>query len=143
MNLIITPSTSLASIQAKFNKMFPYLKLEFYQPIEIKGNKNENRYLYHKSTRLFEIIDLKGIKVLNISEFSTINAIKELFSSQLKLEINIFRKSRNGWLNTEKTNEWSLKRQNLVGEEISTSFQISPFVFSESTYGHKKSEFIF
>lgn len=48
----------------------------------------------------------------------TVNELEQLFKTKFGLNIQIFRKSGNSWLETTVTDNWTLEKQNEEGEEL-------------------------
>ena len=110
MKLQIKDDMTVSELQAEFNAMFPFLKLEVRVGLA-KGNTN--KYLLLKQCR----------RQHNDGEF-VIHAQERLqdFIDRLKHEFGlcaeVYRKSGNMWIATSLSNTWTLERQNNEGFEI-------------------------
>jgi hypothetical protein len=104
------------SVQREFNRRYPFLRIEWrHKPDE---------------TRLNDYIEEKGPAA--DSDFLTRNiglndnmTIVELGSALQRLfgpPVIILRKSYSGWQETNMTGEWSLRRHNKHGHDVSTQF---------------------
>lgn len=112
MNLQIKDDMTVSELQAEFNAMFPFLKLEVKAGLA-KGNTS--KYLLLKQCR----------RQHNEGEF-VVKAQESLqnFIDRLKQEFGlcaeVYRKSGNLWIATSLSNTWTLERQNNEGFEINS-----------------------
>jgi hypothetical protein len=54
-----------------------------------------------------------------MNEYTTVRVLEQLFLEQFGILAHVLRKSGNSWLETTKTEDWTLKRQNDEGKELS------------------------
>ena len=64
-------------------------------------------------------VSLWGLKQDRDELIFDIKNLEKQFSDNLKLSVQIFRKSGRTWLETTFTDNWSLKKQNQEGKELS------------------------
>jgi hypothetical protein len=94
-----------------FVSRFPYLKLRFFRKVK---NQNEEIPLDTKLTCNEEtFIEFRG-------EQSIQDVINEL-QTALHVQVQIFRRSGKLYIETSKTNNWTLTRQNEEGAELSAN----------------------
>jgi len=119
MKLVINDHRKIFAIQEDFNKLFPYLKLEFYSKPPGIGVGSSNKLVKRSSKTLgeYRIIYNKG--KLTVTSQMTSSEIVENFRDIYGLTVKIFRKSGKAWLETTVTGKWTLEEQNLRGEELS------------------------
>ncbi len=118
MKIIINDHRKIFAIQEEFNTFFPYLKLEFLsKPHKPKGASAKKLVKSNNST-LGECrtIHRKG-EIIISPEMTTID-LEENFYNDYGLGVLIFRKSGKVWLETTVTNGWTLKEQNVQGEDL-------------------------
>jgi hypothetical protein len=124
MMIKISNERRLSGLQADFNALFPFLKIEFFKtPHKIGEALAKN--LIHVNSRF--VRDCRVSKTegdLIINEQMTVNELEEQFLSKFGLSAQVFRKSGNVWLETSATDSWSLRQQNDEGAELSR--QINP-----------------
>ena len=106
-------------MQEDFNKMFPFLKIEF-----IKGHLKPSDVLSKKSIwqnnmSLGECRNMHKDGFLTLTPETTVFKLAQNFHNDYGLSIQIFRHSGKAWLETSKTNYWTLDQQNKMGEELS------------------------
>lgn len=119
MNLSITKTATVADIQQAFHHYFPYLKIEvFEKPHEPHALNTEKQHIA-AHTILSEIPTLKGEGEYTFSEDITTTAFEQGLWTDFGLAIQILRKAGHLWLQTAQTDDWSLAKQNQVGENAS------------------------
>ena len=119
MKLLINDHRKIFAIQEDFNKLFPFLKIEFFsKPPRIKAGSS-GKLIKYSSKTLGEcrIIHNKG--KLTITPQMTVAELVQNFRDVYGLTVKIFRKSGNAFLETTVTGKWTLEEQNLHGEELS------------------------
>ena len=119
MQLIIAGERQIAEIQADFNKHFPFLKLEFFRHNRNRLDRYPAAQMISSKTKLQEAWVGK-IKegIAEISGDMTVLELEDLFMNRFALAAQVFRKSGSIWLETIRTDGWTLKQQNDHGMEI-------------------------
>ena len=117
--MTINDHRKIFAIQEEFNKMFPYLKIEFFSKPHNIGAPSSPKIMKHPSKIIGEcrLIHNKGI--ITITPHMTVAGIEQNFSDVYGLSVQVFRKSGNAWLETTVTDKWTLEQQNNQGEELS------------------------
>jgi hypothetical protein len=108
----------IRDIQKAFNEEYPYLKIEFFR------RKHGMQQLSPKKEKLdpFTIIPLSNGYAKNWS----LDAGKEITVGEFEKEcwektgvaVQVFRKSRNLWIETSLTDNWTLQKQNELAASI-------------------------
>ncbi len=110
-NMEISNGITYLELNNYFVSQFPYLKLRFFR--KIKNHEEE----IPLDTRLPCIertcIEFSGEKSIH----EVINELQSL----LKVHVQIFRRSGKLYIETSKTNNWTLTRQNDEGAELSAN----------------------
>lgn len=115
--LTVKEGMSLLNVQNVFNSEFPYLRLGFFrygQEDDLRGK----RLLLRPDLLLKSRVDTDQDIVIDGD--MSVQDLERLFSERFGLLAQIFRKSGKSWLGTKLTNDWSLKKQNDEGFEISS-----------------------
>jgi hypothetical protein len=123
MKFILSPETQIGAIKQKFNDEFPFLKIEFFTHLHPSDQLSLPSDMISSATELSKISAFRGKRVLNISELLTVKNFEDWFKNELNISVQVFRKSNQQWLQTSKTDEWTLKRQNDIGKEMSQAEQ--------------------
>lgn len=120
--LIIHGDEKLSAVKRDFNNLFPYLKLEFFRHRHKKYSPNPKSDLLEQDLTLHQV-DRKAADLrFSITEDMVVADLERLFQEVFGVSAQVFRKSGRSWLETSVTDDWTLKRQNDEGMELS-SFQ--------------------
>ena len=113
--MIIQDSKTIKQIQEEFHTMFPGLKIEFYRipHDQFKGSLKENQY--ESDLHLFEVREHHNEGEIIINQEMTVRQLEGLFEELYGLHAQVFRKSNYVWLQTSKTDDWTLGEQNRKG----------------------------
>jgi hypothetical protein len=115
-------ANTLSQIQKQFNDQFPYLKLEFSRKkSKTLINKDPQSPLEEES---FLRILQKNNNGLFINEHMSVSIVEHLFLIEYGIATQVLRKSGNAWLGISLTSDWTLKRQNDEGKELSSLLYI-------------------
>lgn len=112
MKLQIQDDMTVAALQAEFNAMFPFLKLEIRAGL---ARGNTNKYLLLKQCR----------RQHNDGEFDvqpqeSLQDFLDRLNQEFGLNAEVYRKSGNMWIATSLSSAWTLDRQNNEGFEINS-----------------------
>jgi len=105
----------MKEIQAQFSALFPGLKIEFYRKHhdDFQGSKLEDQL--HPDQILTDINTENGEGEINIYPDMTVLVLEQLFEERFGLFVQVFRKSKDIWLQTSVTDHWTLELQNRKG----------------------------
>lgn len=117
MDINVKDSFSIGDIQKQFEERFAYLKLMFFKKSHGDQEGNSKKDLMSPSTKLGSIKHKNG-KII-FDEEITVTELEHLFKDHFGLNVQVFRKSGNSWIETTVTDGWTLKKQNDQGKEIS------------------------
>lgn len=121
MKIHFSNNRLVSDIQGEFNTAFPYLKIEFLKQTGLRIKANYSKNIVVPETKLSAIKEIQADADIEFDENITVsdfeNKIYELFG----INIQVFRRSGNIWLETTMTDNWTLKMQNEHGREITES----------------------
>jgi hypothetical protein len=106
MILYTSKYKSVGEIQTEFNRTYPFLKIEFQQ-------KRNGR------TSLEKINEKLPEGIIEMDDSTTVEELQKSFWTLFGLNMQVFRRSGNIWLETTMTDHWTLQQQNQHGKEIS------------------------
>ncbi len=115
----ITDNKKISFVQEEFNKLFPFLKLEFFI------HKHNPRQGSYKKDMLNTDLTLKQCRKnhkegdIILKENMRVEELEKLFQDAFGLSAQVFRKSGRSWIETTVTDDWTLKQQNDEGKELS------------------------
>lgn len=121
--MLITDNKTLKEVKSEFSQKFPFLKIEFY-----KG-KHESNQASPANLQLDENLKIKAVRQnhtegdLRISGNLKVNTLEDRFWKQYGLNVQVFRRSGNLWLQTTTTDHWTLTEQNGKGERSEQAYQ--------------------
>lgn len=118
MILHLSKSKSLHDVQTEFTSYFPYLRIGFFNKRH-KAFQGSDRAALLKPEAKLPLTGERDNLEVEIDETMTVKALEEMFKKQLNLNIQVFRKSGRAWLETTVTDNWTLRKQNEEGKELS------------------------
>ena len=113
--MIITDSKKLKDIQKEFNDKFSFLKLEFYKHHHEEGEASPNKELLDPEQTIGEVRRTHTEGDLSIDGHNKVSTLENNFYEKYGLNVQVFRKSGDLWLQTTATDEWTLAHQNEKG----------------------------
>ncbi|MCC6372320.1 MAG: hypothetical protein IT236_15055 [Bacteroidia bacterium] len=119
INIIISTGKKISVIKEEFNRQFPYLKLEFFKHKHNVMAGNPHSDLIQSDFTLKEIPKSNGNVAVEVTEDMQVGVLEQLFQEKFGVSAQVFRKSGRSWLETSVTDDWTLKRQNDEGRELS------------------------
>jgi hypothetical protein len=84
------------------------------------GKKDKYHQLSDTTLKVENITPSMHEGAIQLSDNMTVSNLEDTFSDRFGLQVQVFRKSGNLWLETTKTDAWTLKVQNDHGREISS-----------------------
>ncbi|WP_207492406.1 hypothetical protein [Aridibaculum aurantiacum] len=118
MELNINNDTVVKNLQAQFNNLYPYLKIEF-----LAAPKRQNGYSRAEkvpaSATFRALYTLDKEVAIDVNRNRTVAEVEHDFKENTGLSIQLYRKSGNVWIETSLTDDWTLGRQNDAGEVLS------------------------
>ncbi|MEY3422423.1 MAG: hypothetical protein RIR48_2737 [Bacteroidota bacterium] len=120
----IQKSSTVQHIFDQFNHVFPYLKLEFFSTghEDHQGNKLED--IINHQTKLSSINPDLVEKEFSIEQEMTVSEFEQMMKDNFKLNVQVFRKSNDLWLQTTATDHWTLSKQNGKGQRSTVRYDI-------------------
>lgn len=117
MNLQINRSKSIASIQNDFQSHFPYLKIEFFNSKHQIGEASLKENVIGGQLALSDVNPAIISGELALLPDLKVGELEQLFAEKFGLSVQVFHKSGSIWLQTTRTDNWSLIEQNKHAEE--------------------------
>ncbi len=129
MQLRIFPTQQISDLQKDFNAAFPYLRLEILDFKTCQASDDDN--ILKKSATPNPDTNYIGNYqgtitdgILEIEENMKVNELVRLFKEEFSLCVQVFRRSGIMWLQTSITADWTLKKQNEHGKDLSPSQKV-------------------
>lgn len=111
MLLKVTDYHRISDIQDKFNECFPFLKLEFYQSPHSWKEGSANTDCFHENEKIGHIRNLHHPEILDIKSWHRTGDVEQLFKQKLNLNVQIFRRDGNRWVQSTESDALTLKQQ--------------------------------
>jgi hypothetical protein len=119
MEISITNEKKIADIQFEFNKLFPYLKLEFFSRLHKSGGRSNLKFVLNGSKTIRECRTIIGVNEMIINKSMAVNELEQGLGTKFGIGVQVFRQSGKVWLETTITDGWTLEVQNSQGEDLS------------------------
>ncbi len=113
--MIISDHKTLKAVQAEFSEKFPFLKIEFYKDAHAEGMGSPDRALLDTDKTIAEVRSVHAEGELSIDGHKLVKNLEKEFLEKYGLNVQVFRKSGDLWLQTTSTDDWSLADQNRRG----------------------------
>ena len=118
MKLNINYFQKTRAIKNTFSKAFPFLKIEFFKTAHKTGEASSLKNMVKQDIYLEALNPLVKEGLLTIKAKDTVSMVENLFQ-EFGLSVQVFRKQKNVWIETTKTDQLSLSEQNEMGRKIS------------------------
>lgn len=113
--MIINDHKSLREIQQEFNQKFPYLKIEFYKGKHLPGEGSPVKERLNPEQPIGAIRTVHNDGDMSINGHLKVGSFERAFLNKYGLNVQVFRKSGNLWMQTTATDDWTLHEQNRKG----------------------------
>ncbi|MCG3165086.1 MAG: hypothetical protein POELPBGB_00847 [Bacteroidia bacterium] len=118
MEIIINKNEKLKDIQQQFSEHYPFLKIEFYNTSHTEGEGSKPKTQLDSNLTIAEAQKNTKEGLLHIRSSIKVSELESDMAEQFGLQVQVFRKSGNVWLQTTKTDDWTLAEQNTAAEEM-------------------------
>ena len=118
--MIINDDQKIETIQNEFHAKFEFLKLEFYKKSHAPGEGNTDKEKLDPQQKLGDVRSIHNTGDLEIDGAMSVNDMEQEFHDRYGLNVQVFRKSGELWLQTTATDDWTLEVQNTKGSPIAS-----------------------
>lgn len=115
----IQTGMELSTVQNIFHSTFPYLKLEFFRHRYQPKDANVKKDRLKSDAVVLNVTGDRRESNITITEEMSVTSLGQLFQDHFGLDVQVFRRSGTSWLETTVTDDWTLKKQNEQGRELS------------------------
>jgi hypothetical protein len=116
MDLQVTEKKTFKDMQEEFNRVYPFLWIDFYYSNPGYGAGNSGKI--KPETVIKKQCALNQHTVININSNKSVAQLEDDFIETLNVKIKVLRKSGNVWVGTSYTRNWTLDNQNFQGQQI-------------------------
>ena len=121
MKFLLTNSKTIAEAKTAFSELFPHLKIEFFTQPHDNAKASWSKYMVFDQTQTLKQIGLRKEGVILLSNDTITGEFEQFLAVNYGLFVQIFRKSMGSWLETTRTDTWTLGAQERNGKESATS----------------------
>lgn len=114
----ITDDKTLAELQAAFQAHFPFLKIEFYTVSHSLGEGSDEAEKLDLKMTIGKARKEQTTGHMSIHGNQKVSTLESVFQEVYGLNVQVFRKSGNLWLQTTTTDAWTLSEQNETAKEF-------------------------
>lgn len=114
--LKVSQTQRLLDIQKAFNRIFPFLSIQFYAAPHGYKERSSDADMISPMLHLIEVETITKEGIIEIDGAMTVGSFEQLFANKFGLNIQVFRKSGRQWLQTWVTDIWTLEEQNRRGK---------------------------
>lgn len=111
----INKKRTISEVSSEFNELFPHLKIEFYLYHHDTGEGSRQKDQIAHSVTLGEINPALKEGIIDLKPETKVADLEEIFYQNFGLSIQVFRRSGMLWLQTSKTDDWTLATQEAKG----------------------------
>ncbi len=108
---------TIAQVKSDFNDFFPGLTVAFYSTAHDAGAGSLDKEKINEDLALKDITSFSVNDYIEIDPEMSVEQLESSFQEKYNLSVQVFRKSKDLWLQTTVTDHWSLNRQNEHGIE--------------------------
>ncbi len=117
--MTISANSTLSSIRGEFTNLYPFLKLEFFTYPHSVHSGSPKKDLLKEDLILKPTKKSTGNRII-VHDNMPVAELEQLFYAIFGVSAQVFRKSGRSWLETSMTDDWTLRRQNDEGKELSS-----------------------
>ncbi len=121
--MIISDDKRIREIQREFNQKFPFLKLEFYKGHHQTGEGSPVETQLPQEQVLGDVRTVHQDGDFEVRKDLTVAELEQSFFDQFGLNVQVFRKSGNLWMQTTSTDHWTLEQQNRKGGASESAYK--------------------
>ena len=113
--MVISDDKTFRDIQRDFNSKFSYLKLEFYSSQHGEGEGSPVQERLDPEQLLKNVRQKHTEGSVQVKKNMRVCDFEKMFHDKFGLNVQVFRKSGNLWMQTTSTDHWTLAEQNRKG----------------------------
>ncbi len=111
----IQKTMKVADLKDQFSSVFPNLKIEFYSQSHLPGEGTAKDEQIPDDVHISSLNPGVESGNISISPNMSVKEFEQIMNDQFGLNVQVFRMSGKLWLQTTKTDDWSLEKQNGKG----------------------------
>lgn len=112
----ITNERKLKELQKEFNRIYPYLNIQFYSKPHVVGESSSDADQLDNELTIGKVRDKNTVGFMNLDGRLSVGEFEKMFEMTFGLNVQVYRKARDKWLQTWATDVWTLAEQNHRGQ---------------------------
>lgn len=120
--MLIIDEMKIKDIQRAFSQMFPALKVEFFSGQHAEGEGSPMKTRLDSGLTLSQVRSAHSEGDFVVRRDMSVGQFEREFFEQFGLNIQVFRRSGNIWMQTTATDSWTLEEQNRKGDDSERFF---------------------
>lgn len=129
--MIISDDKKLREVKEEFHRKFTHLKIEFYSGTHQRGQGSHKSEVLDAELSIGQVRTLHNEGDFRIDPQSPVGAFEQKFLAKYGLNVQVFRKSGNLWMQTTATDSWTLAEQNRKGGASEEAYHEKATVIEE------------
>jgi hypothetical protein len=121
MKILVRANKSISQFRKEFQSLFPFLKVEFFTTQHNEGESSRKEDIVEDTTLLGKLTHKEG--EVDIDPQISTAEFEKLLMHEFALNAQIFRKSGSVWIETSRTDDWTLAFQNEEGRKSTEPIQ--------------------
>ena len=113
--MLIQDDITLRELQKGFSALFPGLKIEFFNEHHGVGEGSSMKTHWGPERRIGLVSNRHTEGDLRVEDSMTVREFEQRFFDRYGLNVQVFRRSGNIWIQTTATDSWTLAAQNRKG----------------------------
>ncbi|TAN21092.1 MAG: hypothetical protein EPN37_00735 [Chitinophagaceae bacterium] len=114
MILEVNDTKTIEDIRKEFSDYYPFLRIEFYDEPHKYGEASSDKHLLPHNKAINEIRKRHECGMLEIYSWHKTGTVEQEFKRLYGLNVQIFRRQGDRWIQTAGTDELSLEEQNEI-----------------------------
>lgn len=115
----IYSSLKLSQIAADFSRHYPYLKIEFFKKSHQWHEFTPVHNRVEQALTVSDISSHSAVVEIEIHFWNKVGTVEQIFKNKAGINIQIFRKYKDSWIQTVGTDDLTLEEQNDIGRRDS------------------------
>ena len=130
MQLSLTNQKKVKEVKEAFNRFFPYLKIEFFPGKHSVGSSSFLDERASPNTCLGTITRAMKEGIITIRPEDTVASVEQRFQREFGLPVQVFRQTKDIWIETSDTDTMTLAEQNDMGRSDSQFFKLKSYRYT-------------
>jgi hypothetical protein len=116
MKINILANMTVQDLKKQFHDFFPFLKIEFFETPHEASTGSNRASMISNTQSISGMLRNKEGGIVELDDQTTVNSFEQLIDESFGLHVQVFRKSGELYIETTKTDDWTLGQQNEEGK---------------------------